>query len=129
MKRKRRHDIQRKMSPFSTGKAVLTTIVICGTALAFVNKEVTMDETAKRLRETESRIAQIQAELAEAKIELGGLSSFPRISSLAEKMDMRPAGTKPTIVNIALADIPPEFYRRLEPVKIDSTIINAGERK
>ncbi len=129
MKRHRRDNVSWKMKPFSTAKAVTITALLCLIALAFVHREVKIDEAAKRIREQEAKIAKTQVELAEAKIALKKLSSFPRIAGLAKKINLKPLTSKANVTNIELADLPPEFFRELEPLKIDSGVNDGNEKK
>lgn len=120
MNRRGRLPSSSKRDLFSLNKFVMVVTLCAAAALLFVHKEVQLDESARRVKTLQMQSAEIQVKIAEARLELNKLTSFPRISNLAAEMNLYPLNRKPTIVNISTSEIPIEFSHKFEPLKPDS---------
>jgi cell division protein FtsL len=102
---------------FSTSKAILIIILVFGIALIFVNREVGYDEAMREVRALELKVIESQMDLAEARIELEKLATFPNISQVAQAQGFATLTTTPKIISVHLNDLPPEFRREVKSIK------------
>jgi cell division protein FtsL len=107
---------------FSFNKAIAVIVLSASVALIFVHKEVRIDETARKIKDLQLQTAETIVNIAEARLELDELTSFPKISVQAANLGLFPLQTKPAVISISVVDLPAEFSRNFEPLNPDSLI-------
>jgi|GEM_PF-5441873 len=103
-------------SAVSYFRVIVGIIAVCCVGLIFVQREVDLDETARRIRSLEKEISTLQMKTAEAKIELEALTAYLRISEAAKQYGLYSSTRKPMIISLNINDLPVEMLQEFVPL-------------